>query len=539
MPDLSPEVLENETPPPRRRWPVVAGIAAFVAFVTAGVWFMVIEPRLARKDFERAVADWKAAGLGDPLVAPVAPPPVPDSRNLLKQPPFDGWGTMSGAPGGRTKLWEEVGYFVFFKPGVAGADFAFDPEAHFSNPSHGALSALLPVLKPAGVPATRVFIEKLESRLPELARVGEVAKGFPEMWIPAVNWESAISEAPMVFFKTARANSFALTAYSGCKILEGDGTPAASAVPLMVCYGETLGGRGTIIDAMVALVASKASVPRLVHAGLEKGVWSDTQLCDLLRALERARYAEFVRDAVRNECACLARVIEGASRGDAVSSKIYSKYTAAGMLTYSRPAGLLRRATILLDESRKVLVGFDKKSGYDAIRVMSAQEALAAGSLDDSVGLASLYCATFPKLVGNAARLDIELDTCALGCALELWRREHGAYPEKLDDLTPGILPVASPERVRGVKPAYARTATGYELRWTGGDVYEGCVVARMESSHPGPWGILGQDIKLPETWTMFDSHTFSKGSLTPKDIVWTMTAPAAGRVSSEARAKE
>ena len=62
--------------------------------------------------------------------------------------------------------------------------------------------------------------------------------------------------------------------------------------------------------------------------------------------------------------------------------------------------------------------------------------------------------------VGHASRqlqiVAMRLDACTVGIALELYKRNHGAYPEQLSTLVPDLLPSVPPDRFDGKPLRYA-----------------------------------------------------------------------------------
>jgi hypothetical protein len=127
----------------------------------------------------------------------------------------------------------------------------------------------------------------------------------------------------------------------------------------------------------------------------------------------------------------------------------------------------------------------------------------------------------------NAALTDAMVRSARLGCALELYRRTHGVYPEKLDALVPGFLPALPAPVWKGAPVAYARTAKGgYALTWPKGDKSAGLAVLNVEHTHPGPWEIFGESVELPATWRFLDSRKVTRATATPRDLVWEMDPP-------------
>ena len=60
-----------------------------------------------------------------------------------------------------------------------------------------------------------------------------------------------------------------------------------------------------------------------------------------------------------------------------------------------------------------------------------------------------------------AVDVQTEVDLCRIACALARFRSRHGAYPESLGELVPGLLPALPPDRIDGQSLRYLRTDEG------------------------------------------------------------------------------
>lgn len=105
-------------------------------------------------------------------------------------------------------------------------------------------------------------------------------------------------------------------------------------------------------------------------------------------------------------------------------------------------------------------------SGADSVRKPSRLFAAAFSrqARSDLIGTIVTSLLLPALTAANAAedRTNSQLALVQLAAAIAVYRAEHGAYPEKLDDLVPGILP-ALPVDLYHAKPfAYQRTENGY-----------------------------------------------------------------------------
>lgn len=545
MSESNEGIFEQDTPPATGRALKRLAIGA-VVLVAAGVAAFFIHelrfaPKAAKKDYERAVADWAKAGLRDPL-APHAPvTPVPDAVNLLKVSPFDGLGVV-GNPSGPAARWLKVDQFNFTKPqspkpGSPRDHFGFDPAQHFVPATPP--SKLIPKPAPGQTPA-RVFIETLEKEFPELTGMEVLVRERPELALPPMDWSTAPWTMPVLSFKYVRANSCVLTAYAGCRAIEGDGAPAATVVPVMLRYARAAGERGFLIDTMIANVVTKLSVPKLTRLALEKGLWTDEQIARVQTELARTRFSPALREALVEEMATGLKLAVGFAGQDPEADRLWAGLGGGNVQSGLANMGLggifpetkaWRNARTLLDRNRSILLCFDSKAGWDAAGLIAVHDAIALAEPGPDTELCDLAMPAYVKVLANCALTDCQLASAELGCALEHFRRKTGAYPETLDGLTPEFIAAIPGGIWKGQKLVYTRTAAGgYTLTWPGADLTDGFGGVQVDRTHPGPWDIEGHKIELPEFVTMFDTRMVTKAVARPVDVVWTMDAPPAAK---------
>jgi len=70
----------------------------------------------------------------------------------------------------------------------------------------------------------------------------------------------------------------------------------------------------------------------------------------------------------------------------------------------------------------------------------------------------------------SGTRSDVNLQLARTAMILKLWRRQHGAYPEFLEELVPGVLKTVPPDIYSGQSLVYRRVGDGFLLYSVGRD---------------------------------------------------------------------
>ncbi len=528
----------------RNPWLWVGVFAAGVALVGAFAFLAQRDKRLAREEYDKALRDYLAAGLPDPFATPAPRGPVPTAAqgNLLFAPVFDG--LMVIRPGSgvyancsanesaaiRAKL-NAVGQFTFC---ASGAPFwAFDPAAHFARKP--GLSTLV-AAQQSGESSTRAFIVPLEREFPELKSLAQIEASHPLAVSAAPAWSLLHgNDIPVPEFKSARATIMVMTAYAGCKALEGDGAPAAAAVCGLARHFEaTDAAEGqSLVSSMLNVVIAKISIPRLTHLAIREGVWTDEQLRRVGERLGCVRLKDSMLASFCFESRASLVILKGIGDREPGSLRVanglisgLSEWCPEMQAALSEP-GLWRNATGVLGVLRSVADSRNARGQVDVAGVVALMDSIALQAPSASNAYMQLSIPAYSKVLANAAQADTHLASARLACALELYRRAHGAYPEKLDALVPQYLPSLPVSPWVGGKLEYAVTPAGYTLSWPKADYYDsGLGGVSVDVQHPGPWEILGEKIELPKRIRWFDTRTVTTSVAAPKDIVWTMPAP-------------
>lgn len=97
-------------------------------------------------------------------------------------------------------------------------------------------------------------------------------------------------------------------------------------------------------------------------------------------------------------------------------------------------------------------------------------------------------------------------DAAFYAIAIELFRREHGVYPTKLDELVPAYLPKLLPDRMTGELPRYKMTPHGPLLYSVGYNLVDDD--GKIERTFPANHASMKDDIRL---WAPFPISTDEK----------------------------
>ncbi len=538
----------------RNPWLWVGVFAAGVALVGAFALKAERDKRLAREEYDKALRDYLAAGLPDPFAAPKSPSPVPTEAegNLLFAPPFDGLAVVKAEPhvffpspiqpfsanehaAIRAKV-REVGVFKFSsKPG----DFTgFDPGSHFASRSRPSNFIAAPKL---GESPTQAVIVTLEREFPALKALPEIVAKHPLVVMPHPDWPVEHWAANgLADFPSARATGMVLTSYAGCKVLEGDGAPAAAVVSAISRHAAACRHEAPIVFVSISHIIMDFSIPRLTHLAIREGVWSDDQLRRAVEDLGRADSVDALRRAFSTEARDALVFMRKAAENDPAAMGVVRGFAANGSYWSDSFTLLLgeacrwKNATAILRGELGRFAVVNVAGQFDRAKLVADydEQTRRAARPEDGTEFTFDVFVGYPSVTARAAGVYCRVRSARLACALELHRRARGAYPEKLEALVPEYLPALPVSPWAGGKLEYVATPSGYTLTWPKADFYDGgqggMGELRIDRSHPGPWEILGEKFELPKRIRWFDTRTVTTSVAAPKDIVWTMPAPKA-----------
>lgn len=217
-------------------------------------------------------------------------------------------------------------------------------------------------------------------------------------------------------------------------------------------------------------VAILSQLESAVWDGLAGDQWSEPELRALAADFAALRLLEDWRFAVASERGGSNRIIEDIVARPNELAQIAGSGPGSSELTWWLfPRGWMRQNQVKINE------------WYDLIlaRIDPGAPAIARGSshhedfdrrIANSVGLRAYYsllALLMPAFDGVetaylAAHTTVQQARTA--CALQLHRRAHGAFPERLEELVPSLLDAVPRDICDGAPLRYRRTATGYEL---------------------------------------------------------------------------
>jgi hypothetical protein len=233
-----------------------------------------------------------------------------------------------------------------------------------------------------------------------------------------------------------RGNATLLTTYAGAKILQGDGRPALASLRALALRHRESTAMPTLVSTMIGNVIANFAAPRLVHTGLARGVWSDTELTGLdatLAALD-------LRDAIARSLTAetefgSAILIEWAEGRTMPHPLLVSDFG----LAY--PAALYRAAAYHREAMRQLVAPYHKTSDWDRVRISATHQTLERDTGSAESRFCQLAIPAHAKVTATCAGTAIRINSARIALALERHRRAHGTYPENLDALAPAFLP--------------------------------------------------------------------------------------------------
>lgn len=429
--------------------------------------------------YDRARAEWKAAGLRD-LTAPLSGDPViADEQNLLKTEFFKEWGHLKTpiedqTPGNRWERWSLRGPS---KNQPAKREW-------YQVRRTPILNEFAPELVPIpGKSDARVILEAIEADHPEIKTVVTAESSAPEISLGRkAPLPGKFYEQPFVNFKRLRDASILLTTYAAAQLREGDGVVTLSAIRAALRYETALGEHTpALVSAIFAQVQCKELPIPLTHAMLAVHLATDAELASVDKALSGYKPLVILREAMQNEGAGGAASIEWL--GSAMKNPDF--------LAAIYPQGWSKlNVAKCLDTTRIGMGANAEGTRLDLNRIMQGRK-IAAEKTRPWNAMAKLFTPAFAKVQLAAAETQTQLNCCRLGIALERHRLKTGAFPDSLDALTPGLIASIPVGPGTGNAPVYLKNNDGgYTLTYKGEEFRSADLDAEQ---------IIGGDI----VWTM------------------------------------
>ena len=223
----------------------------------------------------------------------------------------------------------------------------------------------------------------------------------------------------------------------------------------------------TLVEAMirVALIGLYVDVVRF---GFEKNAWKNDQLVELQTPLAKYRCLPGVAHSMRAEVAQVLRLSKMVPLDEWSSSgPVRFSWDWKGMNRYAESVVMRIRFSAarernLLNYTRYMEMSFKAfdKNGERYFPKHAAAQIAVLSSLPNSAGniLAMRAIPNFTKAYETAAKNQVQADHARLACALELFRRKEGHYPERLEELLPQYIAKLPIDPLSGETFKYRRT---------------------------------------------------------------------------------
>ena len=461
----------------------------------------------AWKNFQQA-----AAAKGERMdLASIIPPPVPDAENFAMAPLFEGlrnWmdreyvRTHTG-PGGFTNANRfALNAVQYWRPTTKEAPnpvlgnwpqatktdlrawqkyyrFVRVDQAAQSKATTNTAVYEFPVAPQPQSPAADVLLalSKYDAVLEELRE----AARRPQSRFP-IRYEDTF-EMLMPHVVHMRAASQFLAVRAVAELDSGQSERALADVRLSIRLVESTKGEGILISHLVR-VASTSLTLQPVWEGLADRRWNDAQLAALDADLGRMDFLSDYLTAVRGERACVLEMVDylrrtrdrrflfgwfsgenGPSAGRRAFQTVLMHLIPSGWFDQNKVR--IGRPHLLflptVDQAGRVVSPTKDRQSDEVI-----QQALIPVTPYNI--LASMLLPSGSRLSEKCAQAQTSVDLARVACALERYRLAHGAYPEKLDSLTPQFLSQLPHDVINGQPLKYRRTDDGqfvlYSVGW-------------------------------------------------------------------------
>ena len=218
---------------------------------------------------------------------------------------------------------------------------------------------------------------------------------------------------------------------------------------------EMFDGQPTLLAGMLRVMLTQVAVESVWH-GLVREKWTEPQLGAIEAMLREVNLPETFHHTMASERAFCNSILDEA-KANGAALEIYYSSDRKKLTRYSWlrlvPNGWIAQNQLRLNE------------WHDDIFADSPHHT--SGELQPwqlwapywfIAGTARYYSGDTRRVVMTVQG---EVDLCRIACALARFRSRHGAYPESLGELVPGLLPALPPDRSDGQSLHYLRTDEG------------------------------------------------------------------------------
>lgn len=266
------------------------------------------------------------------------------------------------------------------------------------------------------------------------------------------------------------ARAFALRAQ--LHLEAGDAAAALADVEDTLALARTLETEPILISALVRFATLESAI-QPVWQGLARRQWQADQLAAL-----QARFARL------NLVADASRAMRG-ERAFSLAAMAYLRDQPPGVALGEGDAGTARALrwwlTGWVDQNRVAIARMFQDSLLPAYDVTNRVVSLAAARADwrrveeelktfsPYKIFARLLLPALGKVTERTARVQAAVDLVVVACALERFQQQHGAYPERLEQLTPEFLARLPLDPVSGELLRYRPDGEGRFVLWSVG----------------------------------------------------------------------
>ena len=290
------------------------------------------------------------------------------------------------------------------------------------------------------------------------------------------------SEMPIPRFVVDRVVAQRLAAMTRCYLALGQSDKALEELTLMHQLCRTLEGRPTgkpmtLIAAMIN-VAIRGLYVDTIQPGLDAKRWTEPQLAVIEQQCQEINLIPYLKGAMELELVSPSHILVDYPWGKVLQLYYSVPATNNGgrfsLLFWGAllPEGWRYQNAVTLDSLYGLaLAGLDVDQNLiypDKLDAFSKW--VQNQSRNPYSFLALMWLPNYNRAFRELLEKQTAVNHAAIACALERYRLQRGAYPEKLDDLRPQLITAIPHDLVVGHTPHYSRSGDAFKLYSVGWD---------------------------------------------------------------------
>lgn len=363
------------------------------------------------------------------------------------------------------------------------------------------------VAAPSNATPGRVVLTALSVADPAIREICEFSER-PHARFP-VHWDESFN-ALLPHLAAGKGLSRHLALRVEARLAEGD---VAGAFADQLCGLRVAGifREEPLLISQLVRIAQGAIVASSLWPGIRQHQWTDAQLAEFQRRLDRPSFLRDMAWALEGERAGAIVMLDDMARqgvfGNLEQIEALGGTDASGpqMTAVVFPRGWIRQNEVriaqfhqqLIETGRRLATNSPPEGWSGSLKHLDKGPLSAALEAPTPYNL--LYRMLVPALsraFSKAMRADQTAVMAATACALERHWKKHGAYPESLAALVPEFVPEAPRDLMDGQPLRYRRTETGLFQLWSVGlDGTDNGGVAKVKDAGADE---LGQDWVWP-----------------------------------------